>query len=158
MNWSTWDFTNRSKWNEMKMNNENENEKKGKRKKNIDLAVLPSHNTTPLSRFLILRIFLQFIIGISNVFHLIVVSLVYFLRPDSFCSLSFFSSVIISIVLWPFICSSFQCLQFLSSLAWYCSLYFLSDHQNNFLAVNLLGNQANAVIQWKFQEVSRIFY
>jgi len=31
----------------MKMNNENENEKKGKRKKNIDLAVLPSHNTTP---------------------------------------------------------------------------------------------------------------
>jgi len=34
-------------------------EKKKKRNINNDLAVLPSHDTTPLSRFLILRIYIS---------------------------------------------------------------------------------------------------
>jgi len=52
----------------MKKNNQN---KKKKRKINIDLAILLSHDTTPLSRFLVLRILLQFIIRVSNISYLL---------------------------------------------------------------------------------------
>jgi len=45
-----------------KNNNQKLKEKKKKRNINIDLAVLPSHDTTPLLSFLVLRNFLLFVI------------------------------------------------------------------------------------------------
>jgi len=52
----------------MKKNNQN---KKKKRKINTDLAILLSHDTTPLSRFFVLRILLQFIIRVPNISYLL---------------------------------------------------------------------------------------
>ena len=62
-------------------------------------------------------------------------SSVHFLTPDSSSS-----SLIISIVLLFLGRPPFYHLQFLSNLPQYSSLYFLSDHPNNFFTVNLPGN------------------
>ena len=67
-------------------------------------------------------------------------SSVYSLILDFFCLIFFCSSFIISIVLCPFALPSFHLLQVLSNLTQYSSLYFLSDHLNNFLTINLSGN------------------
>ena len=50
------------------------------------------------------------------------------------------SSLIVSMVLCPLVLSSFHCLQFLSNLAQYSSSYLLSNHPNNFFAMNCPGN------------------
>jgi len=52
----------------MKKNSQN---KKKKRKINTDLAILLSHDITPLSRFFVLRILLQFIIRVPNISYLL---------------------------------------------------------------------------------------
>ena len=67
-------------------------------------------------------------------------SFAYSLIPKFFCSISFSSSFIVSIVLCPLALSPFHLLQFLSNLAQYFLLYLLSNHSNNFLTVNLSGN------------------
>ena len=56
------------------------------------------------------------------------------------CSMSSSSSLIVSIVLCPFFLLPFHCLQFLSNLPQYSLLYLLSDHPNNFLAMNRPSN------------------
>ena len=56
------------------------------------------------------------------------------------CSIFSFFSFIISIVLCSLALLSFHLLQFLPNLAQYSLLYFLSDHLNNFLAINLPSN------------------
>ena len=53
------------------------------------------------------------------------------------CSVSSSSFFIISIVLHPLTLPPFYLLQFLSNLIQYSLSYFLSDHSNNFLTVNL---------------------
>ena len=63
-------------------------------------------------------------------------SSVHSLSPKFSCSISSSSSLIISIVLHPLALPPFHCLQFLSNLAQYSSLYLLSDQPNNFLAIN----------------------
>ena len=60
---------------------------------------------------------------------------VYSLTPDLSSS-----SLIVSIILFFLGHSPFHCLQFLSNLPQYSLLYFLSDHPNNFFAINLPGN------------------
>ena len=60
--------------------------------------------------------------------------------PKFLCLISTFSSFIISIILHSLALSPFYLLQFLSNLAQYFLSYFLSDHPNNFLTVNLSGN------------------
>ena len=67
-------------------------------------------------------------------------SSVYFLSPKFSCSTSSSSSFIVSIVLHPFVLPSFHHLQFLSNLAQYSLLYFLSDQPNSFLAINCPGS------------------
>jgi len=62
------------------------------------------------------------------------------LIPNFSYSISFSSFFIVSIVLCPLALLSFHLLQFLSNLAQYFLLYFLSDHLNNFLTINLSGN------------------
>ena len=68
---------------------------------------------------------------------------------SSFCPLSyplihlaqlFSSSLIVSIVFFFLGCPPFYHLQFLSNLPQYSLSYFLSDHPNNFFAINLPGN------------------
>ena len=61
-------------------------------------------------------------------------SSVHSLTPDSS------SFLIVSMVLCPLVLPPFHHLQFLSNLAQYSSSYLLSDHPNNFLAVNRPGN------------------
>ena len=53
------------------------------------------------------------------------------------CSVSSFSFFIVSIVLHSLTLPLFYLLQFLSNLTQYFLSYFLSDHPNNFLTVNL---------------------
>ena len=65
-------------------------------------------------------------------------SSVYSLTPR-FSSLISFSFIIVSIFL-SLDCLSFHYLQFLSNLFQYSWLYYLSNHLNNFLAMNLPGN------------------
>ena len=65
---------------------------------------------------------------------------VYSLIPNFSCSISSSSSFIVFIVLCSLALPPFHLLQFLSNLAQYSSLYFLSDHPNNFLTVNFPGN------------------
>ena len=67
-------------------------------------------------------------------------SSVYSLSPEFSCSISSSSSFIVSIVLCPFFLPPFHCLQFLSNPPQYSLSYLLSDHPNNFLAVNYPGN------------------
>ena len=67
-------------------------------------------------------------------------SSIHFFIPKFPCSVSSSSSFIVSIVLHPLILLPFHLLQFLSNFAQYSSSYLLSDHPNNFLAVNLSGN------------------
>ena len=67
-------------------------------------------------------------------------SSVYSLSPELSCSISSSFSFIVSIVLYPFVCPSFHCFQFLSSLLQYSSLYHLSDYPNSFFAVNHPGS------------------
>ena len=64
----------------------------------------------------------------------------YFLFGALITSIFSCSFFIISIVLCPLALPPFHLLQFLSNLAQYSLLYFLSDHPNNFLAINLPGN------------------
>ena len=66
----------------------------------------------------------------------------YSLIPKFSCSISSCSSFIISIVLFLFAFLPFHLLQFLSNLTQYSSLHFLSDHPDNFLAINLPGNSS----------------
>ena len=73
-------------------------------------------------------------------FPISLLSFVHSLISDFSCSISFFSSFIVSIVLCPLALPPFYLFQFLSNLTQYSSLYFLFDHPNNFLAVNLPGN------------------
>ena len=65
---------------------------------------------------------------------------VHFLISDPFCLISSSFSLIVSSILFLFPCFPFHYFQFLSSLPQYSSLYLLSDHLNNFLAVNLPGS------------------
>ena len=65
---------------------------------------------------------------------------VHSLSPEPSCSIFSFSFFIVSIVFCSLILSSFHRLQFLSNLAQYSLLYLLSNHPNNFLAVNCPGN------------------
>ena len=65
---------------------------------------------------------------------------VHSLSPEPSCSISSFSSFIVSIVLHPLVLSPFHCTQFLSNLAQYSLSYLLSDYPNNFLAMNCPGN------------------
>ena len=58
------------------------------------------------------------------------------------CSISSYSSFIVSIVLCPLALPPFHLLQFLSNLIRYSSLYFLSNHPNNFLTINLPSNSS----------------
>ena len=67
-------------------------------------------------------------------------SSVHSLSPELSCSISSFSSFIVSMVLCSLVFSPFYCLQFLSSLAQYSSLYLLSNYPNNFLAMNHPSN------------------
>jgi len=48
-------------------------EKKKKKKRNNDLAILPSHDTTPLSSFLVPRNFLQLVAWVHHVAHLVII-------------------------------------------------------------------------------------
>jgi len=70
---------------------------------------------------------------------------VYSLIPENFHLIFSFFSLIVFIVLYPL---TFQGLQLLSNLAQYL---FLSDHPNNFLAINLPDN-------YLFLNVSSLFY
>ena len=63
-------------------------------------------------------------------------SSVHSLISDPFCLISSSSSLIVSKVLLSFTHPPFYCLQFLSSLPQYSSSYCLSDHPNNFFAIN----------------------
>ena len=67
-------------------------------------------------------------------------SFVYFFIPKFSCLVFFSFFFIISIVLHFLALSSFYLFQFLSNLVQYSLSYFLSDHLNNFLAINLPGN------------------
>ena len=67
-------------------------------------------------------------------------SSVYSFNLEFSCSMSSSSSLIVSIILHPFFLPPFHCLQFLSNLPQYSLLYLLSNHLNNFLAVNRPGN------------------
>ena len=69
-------------------------------------------------------------------------SSVYSLISDSFCSISSFSSQIVSKVLFSLPFSSFDCLQFLSNPPQYSSLYLLSDYLNSFFAINYPGSSS----------------
>ena len=84
-------------------------------------------------------------------------SSVHSLIPDSSFSSSF---LIISIVLLFLGRPPFHCLQFLSNLPQYSLSYFLSDHPNNFFAVNLPGNSPLSNIPFSFscQFTSSMFY
>ena len=68
-------------------------------------------------------------------------SSVHFLTPDFSCSISF-SCSIVSIFLFPLVCFPFHLFQFLFNLPQYSSLYILSNHPNNFFAVNLPSNSS----------------
>ena len=68
-------------------------------------------------------------------------SSIYFLIPKSSCSI-FSSSLTVSKVLLSLTFLLFHCLQFLSNLPQYLWLYLLSDHPNNFLAINLPSNSS----------------
>jgi len=101
---------------------------------------LPNYDTTPLSRFLILRIFYNLLYG-SLIFPILsLFSSVYSLSLEFFWSISSFFSLIVSIVFCSLILSSFQYLQFLSSFVQYSLSYFLSVYLYNFLTINLSGN------------------
>ena len=65
---------------------------------------------------------------------------VYSLSPKFSCSISFFFSFIIFIVLCSLTLPPFHCLQFLSSLPQYSSSYCLSNYPNNFFAINCSGS------------------
>ena len=111
-----------------------------KRKINNDLAVLPSHNTTLLSRILISRILYNSLqesqmLPISS-------SSVYFLIPDSSCLFSSSSFLIVSIIPWPLACPPLQHPHFLSKLAQYSLSYFIPDYPTSFLAMNLPSNSS----------------
>ena len=58
------------------------------------------------------------------------------MSPELFCSISFSSSFIVSIVLCSLVHPSFHHFQFLSSLPQYSLSYHLSDYPNSFFAVN----------------------
>ena len=111
-----------------------------KKKRNIDndLAIWPSHNTTPLLRFLVPRI-LQFIVGVDYIAYFIFVFFCAFPNFWFFLLNFFFSSQIVSKVL-PLACSPFHCLQFLSNLPQYSLLYCLSNYLNSFFAINHPGS------------------
>ena len=66
-------------------------------------------------------------------------SFIHSLSPESSCSISSSSSIVSTIFL-SLGHLLFYHLQFLSSLPQYSWSYLLSDHLNNFLAVNLPGN------------------
>jgi len=65
---------------EKKKKKNNRKRKEKKRKINIGLAVLPSYDTISLSRFLVPRIFLQLILWVTNIAHLVVF---FYLFPNS---------------------------------------------------------------------------
>ena len=69
-------------------------------------------------------------------------SFVHSLISNSFCSISSSFSQIISKVLLFLVCSSFHCLQFLSNLPQYSSLYCLSNYLNSFFVVNCPGSSS----------------
>ena len=69
-------------------------------------------------------------------------SSVHSLISNFFYSISSCSFFIVSIILCSLALFSFHLLQFLSNLAQYFLLYFLSDHPNNFLAINFPGNSS----------------
>jgi len=64
-------------------------------------------------------------------------SSVYSLISGFFCLISSSSLIVSKICL---LLPPFHCFQFCSNLPQYSSSYFLSDHPNNFFAVNLPGN------------------
>jgi len=67
-------------------------------------------------------------------------SSIHFLIFDSFHSISFFSSQIISKVLFPLAHSPFYYLQFFFNLSQYFLLYCLFDYPNNFFTINCPGS------------------
>ena len=67
---------------------------------------------------------------------------VYSFIPKFFCSISSFSSFIVSIVFCSLSLSPFHLLQFLSNLAQYSLSYLLSIHPNSFFAVNHPGSSS----------------
>ena len=92
----------------------------------------------PSQVFLSRGIFLQLVVWVNHIAHLVVV---FFcpLSSSQIFFLDFFFSMIISIFLLPnhF---PFHCLQFLSNLSQYSWSYLLSDYLNSFFAMNLSGN------------------
>ena len=74
-----------------------------------------------------------------------ILSLSFFVHSLTFkfsCLVSSSFFLIVSKILLSFAYPLFQCLQFLSSLLQYSSLYFLSDYPNNIFAMNLPGNSS----------------
>ena len=65
-------------------------------------------------------------------------------------SCAFLLGHFVSMVLRPFVLLFFHRLQFLSNLAQYSLLYFLSNHPNNFLAMNHPGNSPLLNIPFSF--------
>ena len=94
-------------------------------------------------------------LSISSLF-----SFVYSLISDSFCLIFFFSSQIVSKVLFLFPCSPFHHLQFLSNLLQYSLSYLLSDHPNSFFAVNCPGSSLflNVFFSLSYYLISSIFH
>ena len=69
-------------------------------------------------------------------------SFIHSLSSGFSCSISFFFSFLVSIVLCPLALPPFHYLQFLSNLVQYSSSYLLSDQPNSFLTVNHPGSSS----------------